>query len=208
MIFVKFPEPGRVKTRIAEAVGAEEAARIYRDLVGRVSGKVVPDERAELQWEVWVIFDPPERESAVRDWLEPLFGDAVERFEPQVEGDLGERLAAAFAAGFAAGFAKVAAIGTDCVELDADGIGECWRLLDEKDVVFGPAEDGGYYLVALKKECAALFAGVPWSSAETLAVSKAVTAQLGLSVGELATLSDVDEIVQWEALCVRDVGHR
>ena len=179
MIFLKYPEPGKVKTRIAEVVGDEEAARIYTDLVRLVARNLAPRIGKRLSCAMWIVFDPPEKETEVRAWLEPVFGLCPERYEPQAQGDLGQRLTAAFAAGFAAGYRKIAAIGTDCVDLDAAVIGKCWHLLHEKDVVFGPAEDGGYYLVALKNECAALFEGVPWSSTETLSASKQVAEKLG-----------------------------
>ena len=204
MIFVKYPEPGKVKTRIADVLGDEEAAQIYRKLVARVSDQVVPGEDEGFDWTVWILFDPPESELAVRDWLQPHFDGVVERFLPQVRGDLGDRLAGAFRAGFAAGFDRVAAIGTDCVDLDRKGVAECWDRLEEADLVFGPANDGGYYLVAMKQEWGALFEGVPWSCSETLAASREIAVRLGLSVSELVRLDDIDEPAQWEALCARE----
>ncbi|MFT4550627.1 MAG: rSAM/selenodomain-associated transferase 1 [Verrucomicrobiales bacterium] len=195
IIFVKFPEPGKVKTRLAKSLGSEGAADAYRWLVARVAENVV---EPSGEWAIWVIFDPAEREGEVREWLEPLFGASVSRYVPQADGDLGARLGGAFAAGFDAGFEKVAAIGTDCVDLGLEGIRHCWRSLEEHDVVFGPADDGGYYLVGLKSVCARLFTEVPWSHERTLEVSRGVAASEGLSVAELEVLSDVDEIEQWE----------
>ena len=212
MIFVKFPEPGKVKTRLAKVLGDEEAAHAYRSLVARVAQNVVPPSGGD--WAIWVVFDPAERESEVREWLDPVFGGAIDAYLPQVRGDLGERMEQALSAGFAAGFGQVALIGSDCVDLDQDGIGECWRLLrEEKDVVFGPANDGGYYLVGANAPgCTAggidvspvLFNGVPWSDGRTLEVSKEVAAAAGLKIGELEPLGDVDEIEDWEALAARD----
>ena len=212
MVFVKFPEPGRVKTRLAKSVGNEEAARIYRALVARVFGQVIaPQNGGENQcWAIWIVFDPPERHVQIREWLNPLLGSGVDvdAYVPQVDGDLGARLSAAFSQGFAAGFDRVAAIGTDCVGFGAAEISECWRHLDENDVVFGPAADGGYYLIAMKREHPELFAGIPWSTAQTLAASRAAAAETGLAVAELAMFSDVDEIEQWEALCESGAGHQ
>lgn len=205
MIFVKFPEPGKVKTRLAKALGNEEAAAVYCKLVRRVARQVLAPTVSDEAWEIWVVFDPADREAEVRAWLGPLFGAAATRYLPQVPGDLGERLAGAFAAGFGAGFENVAAIGTDCVDLDREGIAECWRLLgDGNDVVFGPADDGGYYLIGLKGPQADLFSGIPWSSEQTLTASVAAAQAGGLSYGQLATLSDVDEVEQWHALCAKD----
>ena len=141
MIFVKFPEPGRVKTRLAKSVGDEEAANIYRRLVARVAGQVVaPSAAGDAEpWAIWVVFDPPERHHEIRTWLEPLLGGPgeIDAFVPQADGDLGARLGAAFTEGFKAGFGRIAAIGTDCVDFGEAEIQECWRQLDETDVVFG-----------------------------------------------------------------------
>ena len=200
MIFVKFPEPGKVKTRLAKSLGKEGAAEAYRRMVAKVAENVVPATGEELRWDIWVVFDPADREHDVREWLEPLFDSKPTKFLPQVSGGLGERLEAAFAAGFEAGFGKVAAIGTDCVDLDRAGVAECWQKLDSSDVVFGPADDGGYYLVGLKSACPKLFQQIPWSDERTLEVSKEVAAKLDLRVGELPVLSDVDEIEQWRAV--------
>ena len=203
MIFVKFPEPGKVKTRLAKVLGDEGAAKAYRQLVSHVAEGVQPPQGLEDQWAIWVVFDPAERESEVREWLDPQFRGAASRYLAQVPGDLGDRLVGAFAAGFEAGFGKIAAIGTDCVDLDADGIGEAWKMLDQRDVVFGPADDGGYYLVGLKDASPIIFQGVPWSDPRTLAVSRQIASEAGLSVGELAVLSDIDEIEQWRELSAR-----
>ena len=206
MIFVKFPEPGRVKTRLAKSVGNQEAARIYRTLVARVTRQVIAPQSGEAngRWAIWIVFDPPERHEQIREWLDPVLGSGVDAYVPQVDGDLGARLSAAFSQGFETGFGRIAAIGTDCVEFGAAEISECWRHLDENDVVFGPAEDGGYYLIGMKREHPELFAAIPWSSAQTLAASRAAADAAGLDFVELAMLSDVDEIGQWEALCSSD----
>ena len=206
MIFVKFPEPGKVKTRLAKSVGNEGAANIYRKLVAQVAGQVVAQGTGEVEgdWAIWILFDPPERQREIRTWLDPLLGGAVDASVPQVEGDLGVRLEAAFARGFEAGFRRIAAIGTDCVGFGEAEIRQCWRLLDETDVVFGPADDGGYYLIGMKREHQELFTKIPWSSPQTLEASQAAARAAGLSFAELPTMADVDEIEQWEALCASD----
>ncbi|MGI9243976.1 MAG: TIGR04282 family arsenosugar biosynthesis glycosyltransferase [Verrucomicrobiales bacterium] len=207
MIFVKFPEPGKVKTRLAKSVGDEAAADIYRKLVARVLERVVaaePIEGNDGQWKVWILFDPPEREGEIRAWLDPMLGRGFDGYFPQVEGDLGARLGAAFARGFETGFGRIAAIGTDCIEFAEAEIRECWSLLEESDVVFGPAEDGGYYLIGMKREHPELFAEIPWSSRQTLEATLTAAAGAGLAVATLPTMSDVDEIEQWEALCASD----
>lgn len=200
MVFVKWPEPGRVKTRIAQVVGNERAAEIYRELVRRVLENFRPVfDQVER---VWFVFDPVERESQLRQWLggeAKTAGWDLRRVEyhPQVQGDLGARLRGAFEAAFAAGYESVAVVGTDCVELGAEQVTSAFEM--GADVVFGPARDGGYYLARLAAaEGCAVFDGVPWSSAETLVSSIRVAAEAGLEVGLLGELGDVDTIADWD----------
>jgi len=113
---------------------------------------------------------------------------------PQRGADLGERMAAAFMERFAGGDGSVAIIGSDSPDLPPVYVMEAFRLLDEgSDAVFGPAEDGGYYLVAMKRVWPELFTDLPWSSESLLAASLARAAQSGIGVGLLPPWSDLDE---------------
>ena len=98
LIFVKYPEPGRVKTRLAATVGAKQAAEIYERMVAEVFARL-PDDA-----EVIVCFDPAERGEEIRRWIGGLAGNRALRFLPQAAGDLGERLERAVAEAFALGF--------------------------------------------------------------------------------------------------------
>lgn len=191
LIFVKYPEPGRVKTRLAATVGAEQAAEIYERLVAEVFARL-PDDA-----EVIVCFDPAERGGEIRRWIGGLTGKGPLRFLPQAAGDLGERLERAFAEAFALGFGQVAAIGTDCIEIDAPIFDETWTALGEHDVVLGPSEDGGYYLIALAAPCPPLFHGIAWSGASVLADTLARAAAAGLRVHRLPVRLDVDTEEDW-----------
>lgn len=185
LVFVKYPEPGRVKTRLAAAVGPEQAAVIYRRLAEAVFAKLPRDV------DVRVLFDPPDCEAEFTSWL------GAWTFERQADGDLGVRLATAFAEAFARGYHQVAAIGTDCIELDAETFRETWAALEAHELVLGPSEDGGYYLIALSHPAVALFAGVAWSTervfAETL--ERATAAQLRVHL--LPDAHDVDTEDDW-----------
>ena len=194
MVFLKFPEPGRVKTRLGAEVGDEEAVRIYRELVRCVLGRI-PDEQR-----VRIVFDPVDKELEVRDWLAGQVEQAgVVDFRAQVEGDLGERMRAAFDEAFADGAERVVVVGTDCVDLGKVEYRDAlWMLEAGHDVVFGMAEDGGYYLLGLSRPAPGLFRGIPWSSEQTLAASFAAASDAGLVVGLLRPLSDVDTLADWE----------
>ena len=191
LVFVKFPEPGKVKSRLADGIGGEAAAQVYRSLTDRVIS-AIPDGEG-----VRVVFDPPDREGDVRRWLAPAlarFGPV--EFWPQAAGDLGRRLEAAFARAFAAGRSATAlAIGSDCVELGGRHLAEAReRLAAGVDVVFGPALDGGYYLVGMRQPQPAVFHGIPWSAPDTLARSLAAAAEAGLTTALLEPLRDIDDL--------------
>ena len=191
LIFVKYPEPGLVKTRLAATLGAECAAEIYRRLVAEVFLRLPEDE------DVIVCFDPAERREEIERWLNGIATGKRLHFLPQCVGDLGARLTDAFAETFARGFQQVAAIGTDCVEIDAAIFAETWTTLDTHDVAIGPSEDGGYYLIALTAPSPAIFEKIPWSSASVLAETLARAASENLRIHLLPILHDVDTEEDW-----------
>ena len=191
LLFVKYPEPGKVKTRLAATLGAETAAGIYRRLVAAVVAGL-PDGD-----DLIVAFDPPEKRAQVAEWLQSLLAGRCADLIPQAAGDLGERLEQAFAEAFARGFAKVAVIGSDCIELSPALFSETWQALEIRDAVLGPSTDGGYYLLALRRPCAALFRGIAWSTDAVRAQTLAQAQAAGLAVHELAARPDIDTEADW-----------
>lgn len=197
-VFLKYPEPGRVKTRLASSIGPEEATQAYEKMVCRVFEQC----RLARPDLISVAFDPAEKEEQVkgwlRSWLDAFPGEV--HWIAQEGADLGERLAYASSC-FLEEYkdTAVAIIGTDCVNLDADLFREAWVQLEtEAEVVFGPAEDGGYYLLGIEKSQPCLFEGIPWSSEETLESSLRAAEHAGLRVAQLPERVDIDENEQWE----------
>lgn len=137
-----------MKTRLAAGVGEAEALRICREL-GR---GVIDGIRPVGDCTTVVAFTPAHEAGAVRTWLGPTL-----RLEPQCEGDLGARLHPAVGRRFAAGAERVAVIGTDCPDVDARIVDDALARLDSADVVLGPSDDGGYYLLALRGPVPDLF---------------------------------------------------
>jgi rSAM/selenodomain-associated transferase 1 len=191
LLFVKFPEPGKVKTRLAATVGPHAATEIYRQLVAAVCAHL-PKEGEE----VVVMFDPEEQRAETEAWVRPQIDGAVS-FVPQSDGDLGRRLDIAFADAFSAGCQRVLAIGSDCIELTPEIFREAWDALETDDVVLGPVSDGGYYLIALKAAHPALFSGIAWSTDAVLAQTERAAAASRLSVYRLPALHDVDTEDDW-----------
>lgn len=189
LFFVKLPEPGKVKTRLAATVGTERAAEIYQMLVARICAALPADVQ------VIVMCDPPDSGAAVEDWIGASLRGA--EFHPQAAGDLGVRLERAFADAFARGFEKVAAIGSDCIDLGDAIFDETWRALDACDCVIGPADDGGYYLLALRQPCPRLFFRVEWSTDRVFAQTIERAEAAALRVRLLPRLHDVDTEEDW-----------
>ena len=193
LIFVKHPEPGRVKTRLAATVGAQRAAEIYRQLAAEIFARL-PDDAEAI-----ACFDPPERREEIERWLNGIAHGKPLRFLPQSAGDLGARLTQAFAETFALGFQQVAAIGTDCIEIDAAIFTEAWTALDTHDLAIGQSEDGGYYLIALAAPHPALFERIPWSTGSVFTETLVRAASENLRIHRLPMRCDVDTEEDWRS---------
>jgi len=194
MVFARTPVPGQVKTRLAAEVGAARATRIYRTLaagtVERLRGTGSPARDPGVHWDLEIHYTPPdaEAEAFMRGWLGEGPG-----FAPQVEGDLGMRMEAALRGALAEGAPAACVVASDVPDLGPLQVGEAFRALEGgADVVFGPAPDGGYYLVALRSPRPSLFRGIPWSTSEVLERSLSAAREAGLRVHLLEPLRDVD----------------
>ncbi len=187
IVFVKAPRPGFVKTRIVEAHGAEAAAAIYRTLVERVLANLAGLSEVELR------FAPDDALPEIEPWLSCGW-----RAWPQGEGDLGARLQRAFAEAFAAGARRVVVVGSDCPDVCAEDIREAWQALATADVVLGPANDGGYWLIGLAQPQPRLFADMSWSKAEVFCQTVERAGSFGLRVAQLRQLADVDTAADWQ----------
>jgi rSAM/selenodomain-associated transferase 1 len=159
LVFLKHATPGQVKTRLAEAIGSEEAARLYRQWISLVLDKLQP-----LRRDVRLIgyFD-----GATLDKFDE-WRSLADEWWPQPTTDLGSRLEAGFQRAFAAGALCCLAVGTDCLELESRDVTDAIEKLKSNQAVFGPAEDGGYYLIGTRPSLPGFFDGIRWSSQHTL----------------------------------------
>ncbi|MEM9281040.1 MAG: TIGR04282 family arsenosugar biosynthesis glycosyltransferase [Verrucomicrobiota bacterium] len=199
LVFLKYPEPGKVKTRLGASLGEEESTKAYRQLVAKTFEQV---RRANPEI-LAIAYDPPVRESEVKDWLAPYLETYPESvwWLPQREGDLGERLEGAVSECLAReGDLRLLVIGTDCIDLDQDLFGSAWKSLEDRDLVVGPSRDGGYYLIGMDRLHAELFQEIPWSCDQTLAATLEVAKRLGLKVATLPDRDDVDSIDEWNGV--------
>jgi rSAM/selenodomain-associated transferase 1 len=197
VMFARVPELGRVKTRLAVTVGDERALAIYRGLGHLVLSRTWSDIRPSGR--TVVAHTPDDGGDMVRAWL----GDDVHT-EPQGDGDFGARMARALQRRIDDGAECVVAIGMDCPEMSVEVLDAAFCALGDHDVVFGPATDGGYYLVGVHRRVApsampALFHDVPWSSPHTLQTGLERASREGLRVMLLEPRSDIDTAADWEA---------
>jgi rSAM/selenodomain-associated transferase 1 len=121
-------------------------------------------------------------------------------FQQQTTGDLGARLAAAFDAAFNEGCARVLAIGVDCPQLSVPRIMDAFHALQQNDVVVGPAVDGGYYLIGLRRSVPELFVGIVWGTPSVFGSTIKKSTALGLRLALLPTLPDLDRPEDLEQL--------
>jgi len=204
LYFVKYPTPGKVKTRLAKTVGEQEAARLYRGLVEKNLKVIVPLHQRNI-CDLVIVFDPPEKREDIKRWLS-LWCEYL----PQCGSGLSERLTYAFSEAFSAkggsafggqkGGKRVMALGSDTLGLTSDIIQQGFDALKSNDVVVGPAEDGGYYLIGLNSFQPGFFQGIPWSTDAVLQQTYNRISKLGLSHHRLIQLEDLDEIKTGEKI--------
>lgn len=155
-LFAKYWEPGQVKTRLAESIGLQQAADVHRALTECSASRF----RA-ISCRHVLAFAP--ETNAARDGFDcPAYAgwDLV----PQVGGNLGARMQAFLSAQFSSGATSVVILGADSPHLPLDRIQDAFRLLQTREVVLGPSEDGGYYLLGASRKVAPIFEGIPWGT--------------------------------------------
>lgn len=183
LIFAKAPVPGQAKTRLIPALGPEGAASLAEALLERLVTGLASARLAHL--ELW----------CAPDTEHPLFAQLAAREGlgryPQRGADLGERLRAGAEDALSRG-ARVLLIGADIPDLDASYCEQALDALRSVDCVMGPAEDGGYVLLGLKRPAPLLFERMPWGTHEVGQLTRVRIQRLGWRHRELPTLWDLD----------------
>jgi rSAM/selenodomain-associated transferase 1 len=190
----KAPEPGRAKTRLIPALGADGAAALARAFLIDSAALARRAGRA-AGGEAFVIASPDDACAA----LAALTGLAA---MPQGGGDLGTRMAAAFAALFARGHAPVLLLGADTPALPEAHVAAALALATATPAgaVLGPSSDGGYWTVALSAPAPGLFRGIAWGTETVLAETRAAAERLGIPLSFAPAWQDVDEPADLAAL--------
>ncbi|MEP2990479.1 MAG: TIGR04282 family arsenosugar biosynthesis glycosyltransferase [Parasphingorhabdus sp.] len=183
VLFTRYPVAGQAKTRLIPAIGAPAAAEVHRKLTERTVKLLSLNEQpTEVQYTGGTI-------AQFESWL----GTAIE-FSEQPDGDLSKKLLSAIDP------SPVIFFGSDTPDLQASHIEEAIEGLQNHDVVIGPAEDGGYYLIGICQPYTYLFENMPWSTEAVLDETLARAKGNNLTVRLLETLSDCDrpeDLVRW-----------
>ncbi|MGH7601447.1 MAG: TIGR04282 family arsenosugar biosynthesis glycosyltransferase [bacterium] len=194
LIFVKHPEPGKVKTRLASAIGAELAAQLYSEFIRATFSFAQQIEAAAR----FVTFTPAEKEQALREH----FPGPFQWFAQIDSADLGARIQHAIRRVQQAGYSHVLTIGTDSPSLPTKYLDQAAAALETHDLVLGPATDGGYYLIGLKSAPPPeLFTGIDWSTERVLHQTLQRAEQLRMSVHLLPSWYDVDDLITLRRFC-------
>ncbi|MGC1394887.1 MAG: TIGR04282 family arsenosugar biosynthesis glycosyltransferase [Coleofasciculaceae cyanobacterium] len=184
IIFTRYPEPGKTKTRLIPVLGAEGAAKLQRQMTEQ---KLAEAKKLQAINSTFLeIHFTGGNQQLMQNWLGNL------TYKQQSQGDIGCRMAAAFQAAFEAGMKRVILIGIDCPDLKAELMADAFQALNKHDLVLGPATDGGYYLIGLNYLVSELFIGITWSTAQVLEQTKNIIQKLELAVAYLPILSDID----------------
>lgn len=192
-IFVRCPAPGRVKTRLARDLGNEAACDLYRamvaDLIATVRACGMP---------LFLCHDGQDATGLPSEWIE-----AAATVIRQQGKSLGERMSAAFEDAFAIGAGGVILTGSDIPGMDAMLLRSAQTAIEQHDVVFAPALDGGYCLVAAKKNHVndIIFQNIPWSTPSVLEMTLAACTTHGLSYQTLEPRRDIDTLDDLSAYC-------
>ena len=180
LVFLKNPEPGRVKTRLAAGIGDTQALAVYQRLLDLTASACDP---LVVRKEAWYA----QRMPLAGEWQMPGMAARI-----QVGHDLGERMEHAFNEGFASGHSPVIIIGTDCPGLTSAILQEAIDAFGAHDAVIGPARDGGYYLLGLRAPFADVFSNKQWSTSSVLAETMTDLDRAGKRTYVLPELIDVD----------------
>lgn len=183
IVFAKAPLPGRVKTRLIPALGADGAAALAREMLDRTLTAALGAGLGPVE----LCGDPPPDDVA---WADVALPSGIE-YSAQGAGDLGARMSrAAQRALHRSGHVLI--VGTDCAQMSAALLRQASSMLDAAEVVIGPVADGGYALIGLTRHDERLFREIAWSTPAVAATTRERAATLGWRLAQTRTLHDID----------------
>ncbi len=185
LLFTRLPVPGHAKTRLIPRLGPEGAAEFQRRMTRHAVGRAWAYAKAAPRCRLRIAYDGASA-AGMSAWLGRL------RYRPQGGGTLGDRLFRSIEEEFSKGARRVVVVGADCPRIDETTIAGAFEALSTSPVIFGPARDGGYYLVGMSRPVAELFDDIPWGTDQVLHRSLERAGSLGIDAALLSPLPDVD----------------
>jgi rSAM/selenodomain-associated transferase 1 len=195
MFFVKYPDAGKVKTRLAEEIGSNHAAELYKCFVHEILLKL-----RTIKIPFTICIYPPEQQEQMMQWLGQ---DNV--YVPQNGTDLGEKMKNAFMKAFENKSRQVVLIGSDFPDLPVDYLTDALIELDSNDTVIGPSSDGGYYLIGFNRTgfLPEVFKGINWGGAEVFEKTVNILKQHEQHFSSLPQWYDIDTVEDLKLLIER-----
>ena len=200
ILFTRFPEAGVTKTRLIPALGPAGAADLQRRMTARVLTRAEALARfravaIEVRFEGGTV-------DRMRTWL-----GGEHRYRRQGGGDIGARMRRALTDAFNERVERAVLIGSDIPGITAELLATAFERIEKEDIVLGPAADGGYYLIGLRRAAwdrgaGEIFRRIPWGGGQVLAATRKRIDALGLEAVLLETLADIDrpeDLVFWES---------
>ena len=186
LIFVKNPQAGQVKTRLAKDLGNAKALQIYEALLEKT--RLVAEATDAKRLLFYSDFIPSED-----PWSPTLFQKHLQQGQ-----DLGQRMFQAFRLAFSLGATRAVIIGSDCPQLSPELLTKAFHQLQQHPFVLGPSRDGGYYLLGMTRLEHTLFEQIPWSTPQVAQLTIDRIRQLNTTCSLLPVLSDIDYASDWE----------
>ena len=192
IVFVKNLVAGNVKSRLALSIGYSNALAIYTDLVSKIHDVVV-----DLPFDKQISYSSSIDKSDI--WESEFFTKSLQEGE-----NIGERMFHAFSKAFLAGYENIVLIGSDIININSRIIFESFYQLQKSDIVLGPAVDGGYYLIGLKKPMKPLFENKDWSTNKVFIKTLKNSFDMDLTLSLVTELADLDRIEDFQYLNLED----
>ncbi len=183
IIFLKYPDEGKVKTRLATVIGDYYAKEIYK----LISSNIIEEIKKIENVKIYIFYSGENNSERFENWLGKEFN-----YLSQNGNDLGERMKNAFENVFSFGANKAIIMGTDIPGLNSKNISEAIRKLDKKDIVIGPSKDGGYYLLGMRNFYREIFEGIEYSNNMVYQRTLQKINKLKLEYESLIILQDID----------------
>ncbi len=182
IIMIKNPVKGKVKTRLAKDIGDEKALSVYYELLKHTNAVA-----KEIDADRYIFYSDDVNRN-------DLFENNLFKKYVQCNGDLGVRMDYAFSIPFKNEFKKAVMVGSDCFDIKPDHINRAFDELDAHDFVIGPAQDGGYYLIGMKKWNRWILQNKSWSTDQLFLETKTEIQSKNAKLFELEKLNDVDQV--------------